>query len=145
MDRPNAITRTGFTLNGQAVSVDADAGERLSHSLRERLGAREVKIGCNAGDCGACTVLVDGAPVCACLMPTARAGGARVETVSGVAGSDEDNLEEWQGGMRTFAGRSDMRFMRIAPGMGHHVARERPDWVEASAVQLIEWIRETRD
>ena len=65
--------------------------------------------------------------------------------VRGVAGSDEDNLEEWQDGMKSFAARSDMRFVQIAPGMGHHVARERPDWVEASAVQLIEWIRETRD
>ena len=89
MDKPNAITRTGFTLNGRAVSVDADPGERLSQSLRERLDARDVKIGCNAGDCGACTVLVDGAPVCACLMPTAQAEGAQVETVKGVVASDE--------------------------------------------------------
>ena len=46
---------TGFRLNGRAVQVLPEPGERLSQSLRERLAAREVKVGCNAGDCGACT------------------------------------------------------------------------------------------
>ena len=57
-----------FHLNGADVSVVAAAGERLSASLREKCGAKDVKIGCNAGDCGACSVLVDGNVVCACLM-----------------------------------------------------------------------------
>jgi CO/xanthine dehydrogenase Mo-binding subunit/aerobic-type carbon monoxide dehydrogenase small subunit (CoxS/CutS family) len=78
-----------FSLNGEEVSVNAVAGERLSASLRETCGAKEVKIGCNAGDCGACTVLVDGAPVCACLMSTAQAAGRSVETVAGVRKSAE--------------------------------------------------------
>ena len=60
----------------------------LSETLRERLGARDVKIGCNAGDCGACTVLLDGAPVCACLVPTQQAGGRRVETAAGLTRDD---------------------------------------------------------
>ena len=75
---------TAFTLNGRSVSVAPRVGERLSESLRERLGARDVKIGCNAGDCGACTVLVDGAPVCACLMPAQQAAGRNVETLAGL-------------------------------------------------------------
>ena len=57
---------------------------RLSEVLREALGARDVKIGCNAGDCGACTVLVDGDPVCACLMPAQQAAGRQVETLGGL-------------------------------------------------------------
>lgn len=77
-----------FTLDGRPVLVDAPVGERLSESLRERCGARDVKIGCNAGDCGACTVLVDGAPVCACLTPTHQVSGARVETPAGLASRD---------------------------------------------------------
>jgi CO/xanthine dehydrogenase Mo-binding subunit/aerobic-type carbon monoxide dehydrogenase small subunit (CoxS/CutS family) len=84
-DSPDAI---GFHLNGQAVQVLPEVGERLSHTLRERLGAREVKVGCNAGDCGACTVLLSGAPVCACLVPTHRAAGQVVETVSDLAARD---------------------------------------------------------
>ena len=74
----------GFVLNGSAVSVAAEPGERLSYALRERLGAREVKIGCNAGDCEACSVLVEGDVVCACLMSAHQAAGKRVETVRGL-------------------------------------------------------------
>ena len=75
---------TTFTLNGKTVDISPMPGERLSASLRERLSARDVKVGCNAGDCGACTVLVDGAPVCACLMPAHQAGGRTVETLAGL-------------------------------------------------------------
>lgn len=79
---------TGFVLNGRAVAVSAPADERLSDSLRERLGARDVKVGCNAGDCGACSVLIDGAVVCSCLVPTRKAEGRRVETVAGLVATD---------------------------------------------------------
>nr|WP_245947327.1 molybdopterin cofactor-binding domain-containing protein [Jannaschia seohaensis] len=67
------------------VTARPRLGERLSHTLRERLDARDVKVGCDAGDCGACTVLVDGAPVCACLMPTHAAEGREVKTLRGLA------------------------------------------------------------
>ena len=88
MDKRLSDALTTFRANGQNVEVAAKSGERLSHTLRERLGLRDVKIGCNAGDCGACTVLVDGAPVCACLMPTQQAEGCVVETVAGLVTTD---------------------------------------------------------
>ncbi len=90
MDKSATQTVTSFTLNGEIAQVDARTGERLSHSLRNRLGRTDVKVGCNAGDCGACTVLIDGAPVCACLMPTQQATGRSVETLAGLVRADPD-------------------------------------------------------
>ncbi|MFN3261786.1 MAG: molybdopterin-dependent oxidoreductase [Pikeienuella sp.] len=78
-----------FRLNGAPVAAEPRAGERLSETLRSRLGALEVKVGCDAGDCGACTVLIDGAPVCACLTPARRAEGRSVETVAALRESAE--------------------------------------------------------
>lgn len=73
----------GFTLNGQPVTCDPAPTRRLSDVLREDLGQRGTKVGCDAGDCGACTVLVDGRAACACLIPAARIDGRRVDTVEG--------------------------------------------------------------
>ena len=70
-----------FTLNGAKVSCDAPPTLRLTEVLRERLGQRGTKVGCDAGDCGACTVLLNGEAVCACLVPASRADGAKIETV----------------------------------------------------------------
>ena len=78
-----------FQLNGRPVSVGKPDGRRLSEVLRDDLGSKDVKIGCNAGDCGACTVLVDGDPVCACLMLSENAEGAHVQTLSGLYESDD--------------------------------------------------------
>ena len=77
-----------FRLNGSAVSTDAPPAMRLSHALREHLGQRGVKVGCDAGDCGACTVLMNGAPICSCLTALGQAAGAAIETVEGLAETD---------------------------------------------------------
>ena len=81
-------TGVSLVLNGQPARIDADPVERLSLALRERAGARDVKVGCDAGDCGACTVLVDGRPVCACTTALGQVEGAHVETLAGLIASD---------------------------------------------------------
>jgi aerobic-type carbon monoxide dehydrogenase small subunit (CoxS/CutS family) len=74
-----------FTLNGVGVAVRAHPLRRLLDLLREDLGLTGTKAGCEEGECGACTVLVNGAPVDACLVPVAHVAGARVTTIEGFA------------------------------------------------------------
>ncbi|MBX6320961.1 MAG: molybdopterin-dependent oxidoreductase [Rhodospirillaceae bacterium] len=75
-----------FRLNGTEVAVAAPPARRLADVLRDDLGLTGTKIGCNAGDCGACTVLLDDEPVCACLVPLAQVAHRSVTTVEGLAG-----------------------------------------------------------
>ena len=72
-------------LNGVEVAAVAEGGENLLSLLRGRLGDTSPKAGCLQGTCGACTVLVDGEPVLACLMLAEAADGRRVTTVRGLA------------------------------------------------------------
>src|SRR5688500_9186842 len=71
-------------VNGRKAAVTASPVKRLSALLRDDLGLKGTKVGCDAGDCGACTVLLDGDPVCACLVPAASAAGRKVTTVEGL-------------------------------------------------------------
>ncbi len=74
-----------FKVNGKEVTVTSSLAQRLSRVLRENLGLTGTKVGCDAGDCGACTVLLDGEPVCACLVSVAQAEGHEITTVEGLA------------------------------------------------------------
>lgn len=88
MDKPLSLNQVSFQLNSTCVDVHPDPGERLSAVLRERLASKDVKVGCDAGDCGACTVLLNGMPVCACLVLAHQADGQSVETVKGLVQND---------------------------------------------------------
>ena len=74
-----------FHVNGRAVEVGAAPSARLTRVLRGDLGLKGTKVGCDAGDCGACTVLLDGEQVCACLVPVAQVRDRAVTTVEGLA------------------------------------------------------------
>ena len=75
-----------FTLNGKRAHVGAHAMKRLLDVLREDCHLTGTKEGCGEGECGACTVLVDGAPLNSCLVPFAHVDGARVTTIEGLSG-----------------------------------------------------------
>jgi len=86
LPKPGAQTDLSFVVNGRSVSVSAPPAQRLSRVLRENLGLTGTKVGCDAGDCGACTVLLDGQAVCSCLVPASQAEGHEVTTVEGLPG-----------------------------------------------------------
>lgn len=77
-----------FTLNGKAVSVEADPLKRLLDLLREDFSLTSVKEGCGEGECGACSILLDGEIVNSCLIPIGTVEGASIETVEGIRDSE---------------------------------------------------------
>ena len=92
---PTASPTINLTVNGESHRLAVDPFRPLSDTLREALGLTGTKVGCEAGDCGACTVLLDGAQVCACLIATAQAQGACIETVEGAGpGGITDQLRQ---------------------------------------------------
>jgi carbon-monoxide dehydrogenase small subunit len=74
-----------FIVNGIERAIDGSPMDRLLDVLRYRLGLIGTKEGCGEGECGACTVLLDGDPVLSCLVPLCQCEGRRVETVEGIA------------------------------------------------------------
>src|ERR1022692_579744 len=82
---PERTDSVAFSVNGKPVVVTSAPVTRLSRVLREELGLTGTKVGCDEGDCGACTVLLDGEPVCACLVATGQAAGCEITTVEGLA------------------------------------------------------------
>jgi carbon-monoxide dehydrogenase small subunit len=78
--------RIAVTVNGEEREADVWPGESLLYALRERLGLPGSKNACEQGECGSCSVLLDGKLVCACLVLAAQADGHGVVTVEGLAG-----------------------------------------------------------
>jgi xanthine dehydrogenase molybdenum-binding subunit len=101
-----------LTVNGKLVTVEPRPGEMLADLLRERLGLTGTKIGCNEAECGACTVLVDGAPVLACTYPAAKAAGKRVLTIEGLA-----SAAPAQGETATHAGEGELTMTEQTAGL----------------------------
>jgi carbon-monoxide dehydrogenase small subunit len=82
------VTTYQFTVNAEPVDLEVPGMRRLLDVLREDLGLTGTKEGCGEGECGACTVLLDGAPVDACLVPICQVDGSTVATVEGLAAAE---------------------------------------------------------
>jgi len=101
-----------FTVNGEEVAVRAAADWTLLRVLRDELDLKGAKEGCGAGECGACTVIVDGAAVDSCLYPALEVEGREVTTIEGVA--TEDGLSVLQ---QAFVAHGAVQCGFCTPGM----------------------------
>lgn len=90
MDSANTI-QVEFTVNGEPQRLEVFPIARLLDVLREQLHLTGTKEGCGEGECGACTIMLDGQIVNSCLVPVVQANGARITTIEGVAGEAELN------------------------------------------------------
>jgi carbon-monoxide dehydrogenase small subunit len=81
--------KISLTVNGEKRETEIWAGESLLYALRERLGLPGSKNACEQGECGSCSVLMDGTLVCACLVLAAQADGHQLVTVEGLGGNGE--------------------------------------------------------
>ena len=77
-----------FSLNGQSVQAEVPAERSLAEMLRQDFGLTGTKLGCEVGECGACTVILNGQTVNSCLTPAMAASGREVITIEGLAGPD---------------------------------------------------------
>jgi carbon-monoxide dehydrogenase small subunit len=78
-----------FTVNGEAVEVSCEPDKMLVDVIRDNLFLTGTKIGCREGECGACTIIMDGEAVNSCLIPAAKAMGKNIQTIEGVADGDK--------------------------------------------------------
>ena len=88
MEFENARKTVKLRVNGQEHDLRVGANETLADVLRERLGLTGTKIGCNRGECGACTVLVDGEPIVSCMTLAIEYEGRAILTIEGLEDAD---------------------------------------------------------
>ena len=79
---------TTFIVNGIKYEYDVGSVEKLTDILRDRMGLYGVRVSCDEGECGSCTVLLDGEPVTACLVLAQQAHGKAIETIEGIGSPD---------------------------------------------------------
>jgi carbon-monoxide dehydrogenase small subunit len=126
--------RVGLRVNGNPVAVDVEPRQHLADCLREGLGLTGTHLGCEHGACGACTVIVDGAAVRACLLLTVQAEGAHVVTVEGL--SNDDALSPLQ---TAFRKHHALQCGFCTPGMlttAHALLADEPD-ADADRVRTV--------
>jgi carbon-monoxide dehydrogenase small subunit len=121
--------RIALTVNGERKEADVWEGESLLFALRERLGLPGSKNACEQGECGSCSVLLDGTLVCSCLVLAAQADGHHVVTVEGLA--EDERLHPVQ---EAFAETGAVQCGFCTPGLvvaAHDLLERDPDPSEA--------------
>lgn len=87
-DTEKNTVRVEYTLNGVLISTTVDTGRRLIDHLRDIHDMKSVKEGCGTGECGACTVLVDGKCMCSCILLVPQINGKEITTIEGITNGD---------------------------------------------------------
>ncbi len=85
--------KISFVLNGKKKTIEADAEERLIDILRNKFDATGVKEACGEGECGSCSVMINGKLVLACLTPMVRVEGCEITTIEGLGGKETDYVQ----------------------------------------------------
>lgn len=130
-----------FTVNGSREAVRAHPLRPLSDVLRDVLDLTGTKLGCQAGDCGSCTVLVDGRAVASCIMPVAQAEGRDVVTIEGLAASASSGVDGDEGLLhpvqRAFADHNASQCGYCIPGLVMTAAAIRAEGKVTTREQLV--------
>jgi len=124
-----------FAVNGKQRTSQSLPATPLARVLRDELDLKGTKIGCGQGECGACSVLIDGTLVCSCLTPVCRAAGKTVMTVEGLAAHDGGLLHPLQ---TAFIEHGALQCGFCTPGMlmsSYALLKKNPDPTEADVVE----------
>jgi len=126
------MMRIHCLINGQPRNIEVEPGETLLEMLRERLGLTGTKQGCGVGECGACTVLLDGLPVDSCLYLAALADGKEILTIEGV--SQDGELSDLQ---QAFIEEGAVQCGFCSPGMilSAQALLEKYEWPTAEQIK----------
>jgi len=130
------MVRVKFTVNGKPVELDVKPSELLINTLRDRLGLKGTKYGCGIGECGACTVLVDGEPVLSCLTLTVDVDGKNVVTIEGLTSEREPTIVQ-----RAFIEEGAIQCGYCTPGFIVMVEYMRRSRVEPSIENIREYLK----
>ncbi len=135
-DRPDSVVAGPFAdgietvVNGQPRTLQASSGTTLLHALRDEAGLTGAKPGCEEGECGACTVWIDGMAVMSCLVPAPQAHGREVVTIEGLAATKPEAADGLHPMQRSFVACGAVQCGYCIPGMVMAAAKlldERPD------------------
>ncbi len=112
--KKRALKTISFKLNQDDYTMEINADERLLDLIRNRLGLIGTKEGCGGGECGACTIIMNGLAVNSCIIPAARADGAEITTIEGLSKGMDEELHPLQ---KSFLDKGAVQCGYCTPGM----------------------------